>query len=160
LSHPNDSRVLTRRLPNLESMSINRGCPSLETLPVEILHRIYDCLDIQTILFSVRSTCKRLKSVVNSYDRCILDVQQLSKSDLQLVSRSPDLRNVISLTLSGANERFNQIDLFISLFGIKQFTRLQVLTLYAIEENQLKDNPFLILKSLELSNEKEFIHNI
>lgn len=54
-------------------MSINRECPSLLTLPIEILHRIYDRLDIQTILFSLRNTCQRLKAVVNSYNRCILD---------------------------------------------------------------------------------------
>jgi len=120
-------------------MSLNHEYPSLQTLTVEILHRIYDFLDIQTILFSIHNTSQRLKSVLNSYNRCILDVKKLSKYHLQLISRLPDLRNIISLTYSGDDERFNQIELFILLFRAKQFTGLQVLTLFAIKENQLKD---------------------
>jgi hypothetical protein len=123
-------------------MPINREYASLQTLLVEILHHIYDYFDIQTILFSVRSTCHQLRSVVKNYVRCILDIKQFSKTDFQLVSRLLDLRNVISLTLSGNDEMI----LFILLFGVKQFTRLQVLTLCAMEENQLKN----ILKRINI----------
>jgi hypothetical protein len=43
------------------------------------------------------------------------------------------------LTLSGYDERFNQIELFISLFSLERFTGLKVLKLYAMQENELKD---------------------
>jgi hypothetical protein len=74
----------------------------------------------------IKSCCQQLWSIF------ILDVKQLSKFDLQHVSRLFDLRNIVSLTLFGDDERFYQIELFILLFGLKQFTGVQVLRLCKI----------------------------
>src|SRR5689334_23375599 len=103
-------------------MSIEQNL-SLETLPIGILHRVCDSLDAQTILFSLRNTCRRLKSVVDSYDRHILDFKSISRSDFQVLCRLVKPRHVISLTLSHDDQTLDQIPLFISLFGVRQLTR-------------------------------------
>jgi len=52
----------------------------------------------------------------------------------------------MSLTVSNAEQTLNQIDLFLSLFHLRQFTRLRSLTLFYINEDQLD----FILKRINL----------
>jgi len=126
----------------------NNQYASLQTLPVEILHYIFDCLDIQTIVLSLRSTCRRLRLVVKNYDRYIIDLKLITKSNLRLICHLIDPRKVKSLTLSHSAERYNQIRLFNSLFHVKQFIQVHTLTLIAIKESQLRD----ILKHVNISS--------
>jgi hypothetical protein len=42
---------------------------SIERLPVEILHRIFDDLDAQSILLSVRPLCRLFRAMVSTYNR-------------------------------------------------------------------------------------------
>jgi hypothetical protein len=86
----------------------NSFIPSLQILPVEILHHILDELDVQTILFSFRNTCRQFRAVMNSYDRYILNFQSISKPDFDLVCHLIDPSRVTSLTLSENGETFNQ----------------------------------------------------
>lgn len=116
----------------------NSFIPSLQILPVEILHHILDELDVQTILFSFRNTCRQFRAVVNSYDRYILNFQSISKSDFDLVCHLIDSNRVTSLILSETNETFDQIKLFLSYFHRQQFNRLRSLSLFISEEEQLK----------------------
>ncbi|CAF3927194.1 unnamed protein product [Rotaria sp. Silwood1] len=97
----------------------NRLVPSLETLPGEIIYRIFDNLNVQTILSSIRGTCRRLKSLVNSYERFVLNFVRISKPDFELICRLIDPRQVISLALCHEDETLFQIDLFISHFENK-----------------------------------------
>ena len=50
----------------------------LLTLPVEILHRILDQLDIQDILFLFRHVCKKFSSISNIYNRLTLELSNHS----------------------------------------------------------------------------------
>ncbi|UJR22225.1 hypothetical protein I4U23_025289 [Adineta vaga] len=50
--------------------------PSIETLPVELLHRILDNLDIETISFSVRWTSTLFHSIVRTYNRLVFDFER------------------------------------------------------------------------------------
>ncbi|CAF1113152.1 unnamed protein product [Adineta steineri] len=118
-------------------MSIDRNS-SLEILPVEILHRIFDNLDAQTILFSLRNTCRQLYAITKSYERYSLDCQSISKSDFDRLSRLIDARNVISLKLSNDDYTFNQIEIFLTQFNIHEFSRLRSLILIEIEEEYLE----------------------
>ncbi|CAF3418498.1 unnamed protein product [Rotaria sp. Silwood2] len=110
----------------------------LSLLPVEILHHIFDSLDALTILFSLRCTCRRLKTIVDGYDRYVLDFQSISKSDFQLLCHLISPRKVKSLTLFSKDETSDQIELFTTYFRIRQFNHLRSLTLIDIEESQLK----------------------
>ncbi len=42
---------------------------SLHTLPVELVYRILDHLDVLTILLSCRNVCKRLDDITDNYHR-------------------------------------------------------------------------------------------
>ncbi|CAF3881917.1 unnamed protein product [Adineta steineri] len=42
---------------------------SFQTLPVELFYRIFDKLDILTIIISCRNVCARLNAITDSYDR-------------------------------------------------------------------------------------------
>ncbi|CAF2902963.1 unnamed protein product, partial [Rotaria sp. Silwood2] len=111
---------------------------SLQTLPIELIHRIFDQLDIQTIIFSIRSACKLFYSITNTYNRYALVFRYMSKSDLLLIARIIDPKNVISLTLSDENETHSEIQFFFSHFHIDQFIRLRSLTLFYIEYEDLE----------------------
>ena len=42
---------------------------SLHTLPVEIIYRILDDLDVDNILISCRNVCQRLNDIIDTYHR-------------------------------------------------------------------------------------------
>lgn len=42
---------------------------SLHTLPIELVYRILDKLNVLTILLSVRDVCKRLNTITDTYHR-------------------------------------------------------------------------------------------
>ncbi|UJR26088.1 hypothetical protein I4U23_007434 [Adineta vaga] len=126
-----------------------------ETLPVEILYRIFDHLDIQTIIFSIRYVCKQLYLTTNSYDRYNFNFKSISKSLFHIICRLIPYENVITLTLSDEDKTRDQIALFVSLCDIKQFSRLQSLTLLEIDDENLdiflKYVMISSLKSLSIS---------
>jgi hypothetical protein len=110
----------------------------LAALPVEILHRIFNYLDIQTILFSLRSVCKRFYSITNSYNSYNFNFESISKTNFHLICRIIPFEQVISLTLSNKDITNGQIRLFLSLFNINHFIRLRSLNLIQIEDDDLK----------------------
>ncbi|CAF4853476.1 unnamed protein product, partial [Rotaria socialis] len=121
--------------------------PSLETLPVEIVHRIFDNLDAKTILSSLRRTCRRFQTCTNSYEKFVLDLKKMSKPDFELICRLVDPQQVIALILSDDDETLYKIDLFISHFDTKQFSQLHSLTLNGIKERHFK----FILKCVNIT---------
>ncbi len=120
---------------------------SLETLPVELLHRIFDNLDAKTLLISLQYVCKRLHLVTNNYNRFILDFKSICKQTFHQLSHGTDPENVISLILSDENQTCGQIELFLSLYRIENYTRLQSITLISIEEPYLR----IILQHLSIN---------
>jgi hypothetical protein len=42
---------------------------SLHTLPVEIVYRILDNLNVTTIILSARDVCSRLNEIIDTYHR-------------------------------------------------------------------------------------------
>ncbi|UJR18653.1 hypothetical protein I4U23_005561 [Adineta vaga] len=129
---------------------------SIQSLPVELLYRIFDNLDTETIIFSIRPLSRLFQSVVNTYDRYVLDSKLISKSNFCVLCRLIDPKNINSFVLSNNKEISNQIDVFISLVHLQQFTRIQFLTLHYIEEFQLN----CILKRMNLNSLVSFSFNI
>ncbi|CAF1047679.1 unnamed protein product [Rotaria sordida] len=129
---------------------------SIETLPVELFHCILDNLDTETIVFSVRHVCRLFRSFVNTYDRYILNLISISKRNFHLLCRLIHPHHVISLKLSNEERIADQIDLFISLIRLRQFTRLYSITLLDIKECQLN----FILKRINLNLLTSFSFNI
>ncbi|CAF4083441.1 unnamed protein product [Rotaria sordida] len=129
---------------------------SIETLPVELFHCILDNLDTETIVFSVQHVCRLFRSFVNTYDRYILNLISISKRNFHLLCRLIHPHHVISLKLSNEERIADQIDLFISLIRLRQFTRLYSITLLDIKECQLN----FILKRINLNLLTSFSFNI
>ncbi len=111
--------------------------PSLDTLPVELLHRIFDSLDAEIILISLQYVCKRLKLVTNNYNRYKLNFKSIFKHKFHQLCRGTHPKNVISLTLSDESLTPGQIGLFLSLYHIEKYTQLRSVTLISIEESYL-----------------------
>ena len=66
----------------------------LSTLPIELVYRILDNLDILTILFSLRNVCTRLNAITDTYHRykvSLLCIQILFSRDL---SNNVHIQNV------------------------------------------------------------------
>ena len=116
------------------------------SLPVELLHYIFDQLDIETILLSLRQVCRFFRSVVQTYDRYALDFRSISKSNFRLICRIISAQNVIAIRL--ADERTpGQMDLFLSLVRTRQLTRLRSLELLEIDESDAN----VILKHINVN---------
>ena len=60
---------------------------SLDNLPVEILYRIFDDLDIETIFFSIRTLCRYFQSIVDHYNRLHFDLEILSRYQFDALFR-------------------------------------------------------------------------
>ncbi|CAF3585627.1 unnamed protein product [Rotaria sp. Silwood1] len=126
-------------------MSVKRES-YLQILPIELVHRIFDYLNVETIVFSIRSLCKWFYSIANAYDCYKLDFRYMSKSDLLLMVRIIDPKNVISLILSDEKKSRNQIRFFLSHLRIDQFIRLRSLTLIDVKYEDLDEFQQHIMK--------------
>jgi len=114
---------------------------TLDNLPTELLYHLVDYLDLITILYSFRYVCKRFQTIVNSFDGYKLDLRSISRADFQKLCHCLSCEKISSISLSNDNHTPKQISNFLSYFSFNQFTRLQSLSLFQINE----DNLFTIL---------------
>ena len=111
---------------------------SLLTLPIEMIHRVFDELDAATIFVSMRDVCQQLRAVVKIYYRYNeLDLTSISKPDFHRLLRRVDPECVTGLRLSDGEMTPGQIGAFLSLVDIGRFTRLRSLTLLHITGQDL-----------------------
>ena len=115
----------------------NNAAPSLATLPVELLYRLLDYLDVQTIVLSFRYVSKKFYLISNSSNHYNLDLSSTSKSHFDLICRRISRDKVVSITLSDEDTTPGQIGLFLSLFQISDFPQLRSLTLRCINSKDL-----------------------
>ena len=106
---------------------------SMNDLPLEILHRIFDLLDIETLFFSIRPLCRYLRSTVHNYDRLNFNLKIVSKCHFDALCRLISPKNIRSLALYSDE----QISLFLSRIRLRQLTKLHWIHLHGIEEFQL-----------------------
>ncbi|CAF0795907.1 unnamed protein product [Rotaria sp. Silwood1] len=107
---------------------------SLHILPTELLHRIIDYSDTETVFFSFRNVCKRFQTILNDYNQYQLDFRLMTKSKFCLIRRFIQPDKVISLVISNGHKTTGQIKLFLSLYDISLFTRLRSLTLIQVSD--------------------------
>lgn len=110
---------------------------SLLDLPRELHHCIFNYLDIETILCSIRLVCKELYEASTTYDKLRLNVSSISTSKLRSLARIVQPNHIISLVLINKDptEFSEKLNLFFSSYRLNQFTRLQSMTL--VELNSL-----------------------
>ncbi|CAF3348954.1 unnamed protein product [Rotaria sp. Silwood2] len=102
---------------------------SLDSLPVELLHRIFDFCDIQTVLVSIGYVSKQLHAISNSYNRLKLNYDSSSEHYFKRISCHVRPENVISLIINNDGTRNDRIRQFVTFFGACRFTRIGSLTL-------------------------------
>jgi hypothetical protein len=51
----------------------------METLHIELLHQIFDYLDTEILIFSIRPVSRLFQSTVNTYNRYVLNIKLISK---------------------------------------------------------------------------------
>lgn len=110
---------------------------NFQNLPVELIHRIFDYIDAETIIFSIRYACKRLYSIVNTYDRYELDFRFISGSDIPLMKRIIGPKNIISIILSNEKRTRNTCRVFFDHFHIEKLVRLRSLDLTHVSGKDL-----------------------
>lgn len=114
-------------------MSITRQ--TLLSLPTEILHRIFDDLDADTILFSIRHTCKQLQLAANAYNGLKLNL--VSKQRLVSLCQVLIPENVFSLRIQYNINPSKSDDLDFFTNDIQKFTHLRSLTLATLTAVEL-----------------------
>ncbi|UJR16711.1 hypothetical protein I4U23_003611 [Adineta vaga] len=111
----------------------------LEDLPNEIIYRIFDNLDIYSIVLFTY-TCTRYFQCRHRYNQYRIDFQSILKSNFDLVCRVINPSHIISLKLSDDdNKTPGQIQTFLKSDIINRLTRLKCLQLLQINENHLEN---------------------
>ncbi|CAF1040568.1 unnamed protein product [Adineta steineri] len=125
-----------------------------DRLPVDLLYDIFDYFLAHDILLSFSNVSDRVDGVLRTYSFYRFDFKSISKDNFDLICRHIKPDQVISLVLSDASATPGQSELFLSRISIKQFTRLQSLTLYCIENETLE----LILLDLNKLDQLRSFH--
>ncbi len=107
-------------------------------LPPELLHTLFDYFSAHELFLTFSNITDYVNFVLHSYSSYRLDLKSIQKIHFDLVRRHIRPEQVISLTLSDADDTPGQSELFFSGFRIEQFTRLLSLTLIKIEYESLK----------------------
>lgn len=102
---------------------------SLEKLPIELIHKIFNYLQTHDIFLSFYNINIYLNKILNIYDKYQLNFQTITMKNFNLTLDYINPCQVICLTLSNLDDTPGQFHLFLSLFSLKQFTSLQSLQL-------------------------------
>jgi hypothetical protein len=140
---------------------------NLDTLPIELIWRIFDCLSLYDLFVSLSNVNRHLNNAIDAYPRYQLNFNSVPKSHFDLVCRYIRPRQVISLKLFDDTYTPGQIELFFSIFdGIKQFINLQSFELHSFGREPSIDSILVDLhklnhlSSLRLMNERPVIYRL
>ena len=113
-------------------------CCVLNRFPVEIFYFLFDYFATHEIFHTFFNINNYIDSIIRSYPNHRLHLKSIRKSEFHLLCSHIQPEQVISLTLSDANDTPGLSRLFLSRFRIEQFTRLRSLTLIDIDIHSLK----------------------
>jgi hypothetical protein len=137
--------------------------PTLDDLPVELIYHILDQLDTYTIFTSLYNVCKRLNSILHTYDQYNLNLKTISMPYFHHICSLIRPEQIISLTLSDGNDNVGLVELFLNKYPIESFKRLRSLTLINIDDNEQMIKIFLSitdqLQILSIKNSNEFYND-
>ncbi|UJR31987.1 hypothetical protein I4U23_019460 [Adineta vaga] len=132
---------------------------TLDNLPIELIYYIFDRLDTFTILTSLYNVCRRLNSIIYTYDQYDLNLRSISMKYFSRICSIIRPEQVTSLTLSDGNENVGLVEVFLKKFHWESFKRLRSLKLVNIDQNEhmtrilLSITSDLVFLSIENSNE-------
>lgn len=113
--------------------------PSLGGLPAELLDHIFDYCDMRTILLSLRHVCSKFYAISNDYNRFALIYDPSSTNYSEVFFRRIEPEKIVSLTISNDHMINDGLSSFVTIFDIRQFTRLRSLTLEGVDRTRLDD---------------------
>ena len=128
-----EEQIFRQKIPMMSS----KPAASLSTLPIEVLHQIFDDLDAPTIIWSIRNVCQRFQAAADIYHRHTLDLTSVSKPVFQQLLNIVPPQAVTALTLFKRDTTPREVEVFRSLVNIDLFTRLRSLTLLNIDGSSL-----------------------
>ena len=123
--------------------------PTIDKLPVEIIYKILDELDICTIFSSLHHVCKRFDEILLTYHRYHLNFENLSMKKLNFICSRIHPERVTELTLSDDENRSGLIQLFLSKFPLGTFVHLHSLTLMQINNEEFVNNILIQIADLQ-----------
>jgi hypothetical protein len=129
-----DSKVTP--LPEDKHLPTITPSPTFDELPVEIIYKILDELDVCTILISLYNVCHRFDEILSTYNQYDLDLKNISLKNFELISSRIRPEQVTKLTLSDDENSPGIVELFFTRFSIEAFIRLQSLTLIQINNDE------------------------
>ncbi len=124
--------------------------PTIDELPVEIIYKILDELDICTIFTSVYHVCKRFDEILLTYHKYHLNFENLSLTNLKLICSRIHPEQVMELTLSDDENRSGLIELFFSKFSLETFSHLHSLTLIQINNEEFMNKILITIADRRL----------
>ncbi|CAF4280501.1 unnamed protein product [Rotaria sp. Silwood2] len=133
-----------------------------DQLPVELVHSIFNYLLGNDIFYALFNLSPYLDFIIVNYDRYCLNFNSCHKSQFDFVCCHIRPDQVVSLTLSDANDTPDQSKLFFSYFkDIEHFVRLRSLRILQIDTNSLK-SLCIGLSQLKLLSSLEFtvVHSV
>lgn len=134
----------TKIVPLPENISSPRSLPpaqaTIDELPVEIIYKILDELDVCTIFVSLYNVCHRLDNILSTYNQYHLNLKNISLKNFELISSRIRPEQVTKLTLSEDENSPEIVELFLKKFSIETFIRLQSLTLIRINNDEFMNN--------------------
>jgi hypothetical protein len=133
----------------MTEMAAEQYTVTLLTLPAELLHRICDFLDAETIVLSFRHVCVQLFAVAETYNRYKVRFSSLSKMN---ICRIIPAENVVSLDFGNERSTIMWIELFLSISDIHQFTRLRSLSIRHINARDLKIILYYVAMNCKLTS--------
>lgn len=114
-----------------ESLEMN-NC-QLDNLPVELIHHLLTYFSAHEIFYTFINVTSYINAVLAAYSNYRINCKAITRANFDLICQHIIPDQVIALTLSNDEDTPGLVDLFLSRFQIKQFTRLQSLRMIEIE---------------------------
>lgn len=127
----------------------------LNELPWEILHHVFDYLNVVDLLQAFDQVHGQLNTILHAYTRLHLDFKSAKKSTLYFVCERIFPEQIRSLVLCEDNETPHQIKLFTSMIAVIKCVNLRSITLLNIYDAKLLA---LIMSHLEDHPQLHSIH--
>ncbi|CAF2819952.1 unnamed protein product, partial [Rotaria sp. Silwood2] len=109
----------------------------LDVLPTELFYIIFDYFSGHEILTIFSNVTPYINKILLSYSNYQVNFKSILKFDFDCVCQQIRPDQIVSLTLSDADDTAYQSELFLSHFQIESFTRLRSLTLHNVETKSL-----------------------
>ncbi|CAF4415956.1 unnamed protein product [Rotaria socialis] len=129
----------------------------LINLPTEILYRIFDYCDIETILLKLRRVCKKLRTIVYQYNRFHVEFNERNIMYVRHLLHIVPNHSIVSLNMQLMKRWYEIFNDLVHKYK-SQFTRLRYLRIPEVKDEHWK-NLFTNENSIELISLKiDFIY--